>query len=98
MSHTSQNPNIIDVIIPAYNEEDAIGKVLDEIPNHLVRNAIVCNNGSTDSTKSVAQRHGAIVVDRGGRCRYDNHSHIRLLKFLRGWYRFYYFLMIRSSN
>ena len=63
MSHTSQNPNIIDVIIPAYNEEDAIGKVLDEIPNHLVRNAIVCNNGSTDSTKSVAQRHGAIVVD-----------------------------------
>lgn len=64
----SKKPSIIDVIIPAYNEEEAIGKVLDEIPSDHIRHAIVCNNGSTDSTKAVALDHGAVVVDepKGG--------------------------------
>ncbi|MCF8461982.1 MAG: glycosyltransferase family 2 protein [Flavobacteriales bacterium] len=55
------NP-IIDVIIPAYNEADAIGLVLDEIPKDLVRNVVVANNNSTDETAAVAEKHGAIVV------------------------------------
>lgn len=55
--------NIVDVIIPAYNEEKSIGKVVNDIPKHLVRHIIVCNNGSTDDTKTVAQNSGAIVVD-----------------------------------
>ena len=55
------NP-IIDVIIPAYNEADAIGLVLEEIPKELVRNVIVANNNSTDETAAVAEKHGAIVV------------------------------------
>lgn len=58
----NNNP-IIDVIIPAYNEENAIGKVIDAIPRELVRTIIVGNNGSIDSTKIVAERAGAIVVD-----------------------------------
>ena len=53
---------IVDVIIPVYNEEDSIGKVISEIPDTIVRNVVVCNNGSKDRTASVAESHGAIVV------------------------------------
>lgn len=52
----------IDIIIPAYNEEGAIGAVLDEIPKEQVRHIIVCDNGSTDRTAAVAETHGAVVV------------------------------------
>lgn len=57
-----QESPIIDVIIPAFNEEEAIGKVLGEIPKSLVREIIVCNNGSTDKTAEVAQKYGATVL------------------------------------
>ncbi len=52
---------IIDVIIPAFNEEKSIGKVIDDIPK-IVRHIIVCSNASTDRTAEVAQNQGAIVV------------------------------------
>jgi glycosyltransferase involved in cell wall biosynthesis len=55
---------LIDVIMPAYNESSAIGKVIRDIPRHLVRDIIVCNNNSTDNTASVALSSGAIVVDQ----------------------------------
>jgi len=55
---------IIDVIIPAYNEEGSIGKVVADIPKELVRHILVCNNASTDNTKEVAQSNGATVVDQ----------------------------------
>ena len=55
---------IIDVIIPAYNEQDSIGNVLKDIPKSLVREIIVCNNASTDNTKKVALENGATVVDQ----------------------------------
>jgi glycosyltransferase involved in cell wall biosynthesis len=55
---------IIDVIIPAYNEEESIGKVVSDIPKELVRDILVCNNASTDHTKSVATAAGAIVLDQ----------------------------------
>lgn len=54
---------IVDVIIPAYNEEDSIGKVIRDIPNGMVREIVVCNNNSSDNTKQVALDNGAIVVD-----------------------------------
>ncbi len=53
---------IIDVIIPAYNEEQSIGLVVDEIPKEWVRNVVVANNNSTDRTGEVAEQHGARVV------------------------------------
>jgi glycosyltransferase involved in cell wall biosynthesis len=53
---------IIDVIIPAYNEEKSIGLVVDEIPKEWVRKIVVVNNNSTDKTEEVAQEHGAVVV------------------------------------
>ncbi len=52
----------IDVIIPAYNEEESIGFVLEDIPKELVREVVVCNNSSTDNTAEVAERNGATVV------------------------------------
>ncbi len=53
---------IIDIIIPAYNEEKSIVYVLRDIPKHLVRDIIVCNNASTDRTAEVAAENGATVV------------------------------------
>ena len=53
---------VIDVIIPAYNEEQSIGKVLADIPKDWVREIIVCNNASTDNTVAVAQAGGATVL------------------------------------
>ena len=54
--------SIIDVIIPAYNEEESIGKVLRDIPKNLVREIIVCDNASSDRTAEVAAQNGATVL------------------------------------
>lgn len=51
------------VIIPAYNEEESIGKVLADIPEGLAQEVVVVNNASTDSTKEVAESSGATVLD-----------------------------------
>jgi glycosyltransferase involved in cell wall biosynthesis len=53
--------NII-VIIPAYNEEDAIGRVISEIPKEWVREIVVVDNRSTDQTALRATEAGATVV------------------------------------
>ncbi len=53
---------IIDVIIPAYNEESSIGKVIADLPKDILRHIIVCDNASTDHTAKVAANHGAVVV------------------------------------
>ncbi|WP_224485282.1 glycosyltransferase family 2 protein [Robertkochia aurantiaca] len=52
----------IDVIIPAFNEGDSIGKVINDIPS-LVREVIVVNNNSTDHTREAAEKAGATVLD-----------------------------------
>lgn len=51
----------INVIIPAYNEEGSIGKVIQYIPV-FVDEIIVVNNNSTDNTAAVAQTTGATVL------------------------------------
>lgn len=51
------------VIIPAFNEEQSIAKVIRDIPRDIVQHVIVANNGSTDSTAQEARGAGAIVVD-----------------------------------
>lgn len=55
---------VIDVIIPAYNEEASIPKVLGDIPKDWVREVVVCNNASTDNTARVAKAAGATVLDQ----------------------------------
>jgi glycosyltransferase involved in cell wall biosynthesis len=52
------------IVIAAYNEAANIGSVLDEIPLQIadVRvSLLVIDDGSTDDTAEVAQRHGALV-------------------------------------
>ncbi|MCB0468867.1 MAG: glycosyltransferase family 2 protein [Aequorivita sp.] len=51
----------IKVIIPAFNEEASIGKVIAEIPN-IVSEIIVVNNNSTDNTSENAKKAGATVL------------------------------------
>ncbi len=53
---------MIDVAIPAFNEEDSIGLVLDAIPRPPVRRVVVADNNSTDATAAIATEHGAVVV------------------------------------
>ena len=50
------------VIIPAFNEEQAIAKVVQEIPNE-VNEVIVVNNASTDTTSQKAKSAGATVLN-----------------------------------
>lgn len=51
----------IKVIIPAYNEEQSIGKVIAEIPG-IVSEIIVVDNNSTDGTSEIAKIAGATVL------------------------------------
>lgn len=50
------------VLIPALNEEQSIGRVIDEIPRPWVVETVVISNGSTDKTEAVAAAHGATVL------------------------------------
>ena len=57
----------IDVIIPAFNEQEAIPLVIGDIPE-FVREIVVVDNGSTDQTAAMAKNAGATVLkeDRKG--------------------------------
>lgn len=50
------------MIIPAYNEENSIAKVIADIPAGLVHEVIVVNNNSNDDTEVNARNAGAIVL------------------------------------
>ena len=52
---------MIYVIIPALNEEDAIAKVIAEIPKSVAE-VVVVDNGSTDRTSEMAKKAGATVL------------------------------------
>jgi glycosyltransferase involved in cell wall biosynthesis len=52
----------IAILIPCYNEEQTVGKVIDDFKKVLPQADIyVYDNNSTDSTIEVAKKHGAIV-------------------------------------
>jgi len=52
----------VSVIIPTYNEAQAIGHVLADLPFNLVTEVIVVDSNSTDGTPDVARKMGAKVV------------------------------------
>ncbi len=52
------------VIIPTYNEEGAIGNLLDEVQQHVpYLDVIVINDGSKDGTAGIARAKGVKVID-----------------------------------
>jgi glycosyltransferase involved in cell wall biosynthesis len=59
----TESQNVI-VVIPAYNEENAVGKVVQAIPKQWVREIVVVNNNSNDQTPVVAKEAGATVVEQ----------------------------------
>ena len=54
-------PNIT-VIIPAYNEQNSIAKVIRDIPKSWVQEIVVVNNNSNDNTVKNAREAGATVL------------------------------------
>ena len=53
----------IALIIPCYNEETTIGRVIDDFKAVLPEVAVyVCDNRSDDNTANVARAHGAVVL------------------------------------
>jgi glycosyltransferase involved in cell wall biosynthesis len=50
------------IIIPAINEEESIGLVLNDIPKDIAREIIVVDNGSHDNTANVTENLGAKVM------------------------------------
>ena len=56
-------PPLIDVIIPAFNEENAVGNVVRDLPHAWVREVVVVNNNSRDDTRRAAEAAGATVLD-----------------------------------
>jgi len=63
----------INVIIPTLNEEQGIGRVLDELSELGVplRNVIVVDGNSVDRTREIAREKGAVVVIQEGRGKAD---------------------------
>jgi hypothetical protein len=71
--HPERFRDRIGVLVPAYNEAESIGWVLDRIPERVLGTetaVLVVDDGSRDSTGEVAARHGAVVarhvINRGG--------------------------------
>jgi Glycosyltransferases involved in cell wall biogenesis len=50
------------IVIPAYNEEKVIGKVVIDIKKEGYKNIIVVDDGSADKTAEVSKKSGAIVL------------------------------------
>jgi glycosyltransferase involved in cell wall biosynthesis len=60
-THCVSYPRIA-VVIPAWNEEGSIGRVIDGLPGDYVGRVVVADNNSTDYTAGVARKFGATVV------------------------------------
>jgi hypothetical protein len=71
--HPERFRDRIAVLVPAYNEAENVGTVLDRIPGEVcgIETAVlVVDDGSRDGTDEVARAHGAVVarhvINRGG--------------------------------
>lgn len=62
MTTPSNTPARVSVVIPALNEEEAIGAVVRAVPREIASEVIVVDNGSDDRTAERARAAGARVV------------------------------------
>jgi len=52
------------VVLPAYNEEGKIGKVISKIPSDWVDEVVVVNDGSSDNTERESVDAGATLINQ----------------------------------
>ena len=61
------------IVIPAYNEEESIVSVVEELTTHYPQyDYVVVNDGSRDKTAAVCRAHGYRLIDlpdRAALCR-----------------------------
>ena len=63
-SSNSSKYRKVDIVIPAFNEEESVASVVNVIKQlDYINNIIVVNDGSTDNTHNEAKNAGAIVID-----------------------------------
>ncbi len=58
----SIKPIFISVIIPVFNEEKSLPKVLQDLPRNIINEIIVVDNACTDQTAEIATQAGCRVV------------------------------------
>jgi glycosyltransferase involved in cell wall biosynthesis len=59
------------VVIAAYNEQDGVGEVIDEVAPEIAGLAVtvlVVDDGSGDKTAEIAREHGAVVCELAVNC------------------------------
>ncbi|NNE02299.1 MAG: glycosyltransferase family 2 protein [Eudoraea sp.] len=60
------NPIVVSIVIPVFNEEEIIGSLLQHLQQEAahkeVMEVLVIDGGSTDATVKIAEANGAIVV------------------------------------
>jgi glycosyltransferase involved in cell wall biosynthesis len=70
---SGENQKKVCVIFPALNEEETIGKVIDEVPVPDLKQlgysveVVVVDNGSSDNTREIAEAKGARVITEPNR-------------------------------
>ena len=62
-SYSTPDKPSVSVIIPVFNEEKSLPKVIRDLPHQLIEEVIVVNNGSTDHSPDIARQHGCRVID-----------------------------------
>ena len=60
--HTHLDKQSVAVVIPAFNEEGRVGRVVEAIPREIVDDIIVVDDHSTDATAEESVRNGATHV------------------------------------
>jgi glycosyltransferase involved in cell wall biosynthesis len=51
------------IVVPAYNEEQTIARVIDALKSEGWRKIVVVNDGSRDRTAEIARSKGALVIE-----------------------------------
>jgi glycosyltransferase involved in cell wall biosynthesis len=65
LAHIQPENGRVSVVIPTFNEAEAIAGVIRELPRDIAHEVIVADGGSTDGTQDIAAAAGARVVNAG---------------------------------